>query len=278
VSKNDHNDLASALRALRVESGLTAATVARRAGMSTAKLSKVENGRILPTAVDVERILTALETPGIVRQELMKLARSAVTEQRAWRIYQQLGFHKKQVEIAALEEQSSHIRMFQPAMVPGLLQTAEYVQSIFRGRGGLSDDQRVRTINNRIRRQEAIYDTSKLFEFLICESALRWRTISAAAMATQIDRISSLSLLSNVVVDVIPLAGVKKDFPMTAFCVFDDRLVTVEAFHAEITTRDPKDINVHLDVFNEMRDSALIADGARNFLSDLAVRMRASGE
>jgi transcriptional regulator with XRE-family HTH domain len=49
------------LRALRVASGRTGDSIARKAAMSAGKLSKIENGRVLPSVQDVELILTALE-------------------------------------------------------------------------------------------------------------------------------------------------------------------------------------------------------------------------
>ncbi|CAM4015981.1 hypothetical protein NORO109296_17105 [Nocardiopsis rhodophaea] len=204
----------------------------------------------------------------------MALAQEAVAEQRAWRVYKQLGFHKKQAEISAIEAQCSTVRLFQPAMIPGLLQTAEYVQSIFGRQSGMSDEERVRTVENRLRRQVALYDQEKIFHFVVCESALRWRLLPRAAMATQIDRVGSLSRLINVSVDIIPLSGMKTDFPMTAFCVFDQRLVSVETLHAEISTRDPKDVGVYLDFFEEMHQLALRGEDARDFMSDLASKMR----
>nr|WP_281291939.1 helix-turn-helix transcriptional regulator [Streptomyces tailanensis] len=48
------------MRALREASGLTGDAVARRASMSAGKLSKIENGRTLPTVQDVDLILSAL--------------------------------------------------------------------------------------------------------------------------------------------------------------------------------------------------------------------------
>lgn len=246
--------------------------------MSTAKLSKLENARTLPTTADVERILMALKAPVSVREELMALTRSAVTEQRAWRVYKQSGFHKKQMEISAIEEQTSQIFLFQPTMVPGLLQSAEYTQSVFENRIDLSSDERGRTIEERMRRQNILYRPGRNFHFIVCESALRWMAIPPAEMAAQVDKMVSLSLLRNVTVDVVPLDGVKRDFPMTAFCVFDNRLVTVETFHAEISTRDPKDIDVYLNVFKDMRSMSLRDGEARNFLSSLASEMRRSAE
>ncbi|WP_319677251.1 helix-turn-helix transcriptional regulator [Streptomyces sp. ME18-1-4] len=53
-------ELGAALRALRQASGKEAKAVARGAAMSGSKLSKIENGSVMPGVVDVEQILTAL--------------------------------------------------------------------------------------------------------------------------------------------------------------------------------------------------------------------------
>ncbi|WP_165975957.1 helix-turn-helix domain-containing protein [Actinomadura rubrisoli] len=97
------DEIASALRKLREEAGLTGETVARRAGMSPGKLSKVENGRTKPTVQDVDRILTAIGVFGEVKDEFLNAARIAATEEKAWRLYRRLGLPKHQAEIRAIE-------------------------------------------------------------------------------------------------------------------------------------------------------------------------------
>lgn len=238
--------------------------------MSTAKLSKLENNRVPASVADVERILTALEVPDPARTRFLDLARSACSEQRAWSVYRRLGFHKKQREIAAIEAQATDVRVMQAAMIPGLLQSEDYVRSIFSGDASLSEGERERTIKSRLQRQGVLHDHKKNFYFLLTESALRWTTLPKASMAAQINHIISLSSLSNVAVGIIPLNGVKKDFPISSFCIFDRRLVTIEAFHAEISTRDPRDIDLHIGVFNDFSSHALGYDASREELRSIS--------
>lgn len=82
-------------------------------------------------------------------------------------------------------------------------------------------------------------------------------------MAIQLDRLVSLSRLPYVTVGVVPLAGRMPDFPMTCFSVHDDRLVIVETFHSEITTRDPRDVQTYVDTFQRFADVALYGDDMR---------------
>lgn len=64
-------DLAEALRKLREASGLSGERLAVRCSMSQAKISRIETGKILPTVIDVERVLAALEVPEEMARELL---------------------------------------------------------------------------------------------------------------------------------------------------------------------------------------------------------------
>ncbi|MEV6735621.1 Scr1 family TA system antitoxin-like transcriptional regulator [Streptomyces sp. NPDC051104] len=81
--------------------------------------------------------------------------------------------------------------------------------------------------------------------------------INDPEQAVQLDRLVSLSRLPNVTVVVVPLAGRMPDFPMTCFSLHDDRLVIVETFHSEITTRDPRDVQTYVDTFHRFAGVSL---------------------
>lgn len=123
-------DLGSALRALRKASGKEAKTVARSALMSQSKLSKIENGRTSVGVSDVDRILTAIGVSDEVKAEYLNAARTAATEAVAWRQFRRLGYHRKQQQIRALETSMATLKLFQPSLIPGLLQTPEYLDGL----------------------------------------------------------------------------------------------------------------------------------------------------
>ncbi|MGW7294678.1 helix-turn-helix domain-containing protein [Streptomyces xiamenensis] len=257
MSSGDQHDLGSALRALRIASGLTGATVARRASMSAGKLSKIENGRILPNLVDVELVLTALEVSDEAKAELLRAARAAVTESTAWRALRRMGPWKHQQAIQAVESQTRHLRLFQGQLIPGLLQTPDYISSIFSMPPAMTPAAQAKTVAARLERQKILYQKGRSFEFLICEHVLRWLICDPYAMAVQLDRLISLSRLPSVSIGVIPLNRRMPDFPMTCFVINDDRLVVVETFHAEVSTRDTKDIAYYLSIFDNFGQVAL---------------------
>ncbi|MGI5338313.1 helix-turn-helix domain-containing protein [Streptomyces sp. CA-181903] len=248
--------LGAALRALREASGREAKAVARSALMSPSKLSKIENSRLAPSATDVERILTAIGVSEAVKAEYTGAARAVATEATAWRLLKRAGVHKGQQAVKALEAQMSVLRLFQPALVPGLLQTAEYIRAVLR-RHGLSDDTLTRTIDGRLERQAVLYDATKELHFVITEPALRWQIVPRPMLAAQLDRIVSISRLSHVDIRVVPLRFQQADVANHAFVIRDNRMVTVETVHAELVVTEPKDVELYVRKFEGFARAAL---------------------
>ncbi|WP_263169986.1 hypothetical protein [Streptomyces sp. SCSIO ZS0520] len=56
---------------------------------------------------------------------------------------------------------------------------------------------------------------------------------------------------------------------MTCFSRHDDRLVIVETFHSEVTTRDPKDIGLYLDTFERFAAVAVYGDAMRALIESI---------
>lgn len=225
--------------------------------MSAAKLSKIENGRTLPTVQDVDLLLSALGVSQEVKDQFLATARAEVTEAMAWRLMRRMGPWKHQNTIKAIEANTAVLKLFQGQLIPGLLQTPEYATAVFTLPPALPEETRARTVAARIERQATLYETGRTFHFVICEHVLRWLICEPAVMAVQLDRLVSLSRLPNVTIGVLPLAGRMPDFPMTCFSMHDDRLVLVETFHSEVTTRDPRDIQTYVDTFDRFAAVAL---------------------
>ncbi|MEV6972002.1 helix-turn-helix transcriptional regulator [Kitasatospora sp. NPDC093806] len=258
----NRTQLGTALRALRQASGKEAKTVARGAVMSASKLSKIETGKAPPTVVDVERILTAIGVSDEVKTEYMAAARAEATEATAWRLIRRLGHHRKQQQIKALDDTTGLIRVFQPSLVPGLLQTPEYVRAVF-GRRDLTEEQLSRAVAARLARQRSLYDATKTLRFVITEPVLRWRLVPAAMMAGQLDRIISASRLSHVDIRIVPLSAPQTDVPAHSFVIRDDRMVTVETVHAELMVTDPRDVETYIHKYDGFAAGALSGDEMR---------------
>jgi transcriptional regulator with XRE-family HTH domain len=162
--------------------------------MSAGKLSKIENGRTLPTVQDVDLILSALGVSEAVKEQFLATARAEATEATAWRLLRRMGPWKHQNTIKAIEANTAVLRLFQGQLIPGLLQTPEYATAVFSLPPALPDATRARTVTARLERQATLYEDSRSFRFVICEHVLRWLICEPAVMAVQLDRRLGFSL------------------------------------------------------------------------------------
>lgn len=258
-------DVGGTLRELRQASGKEAKAVARSAAMSASKLSRIETGKLTPTVMDVDRILSALGVSEDVRAKLTEVARREATEATAWRLYRRTGFHHHQDSIRAVEAETAVQRVFQPSCMPGRCQTPEYVRGIL-GRKGLTEEMLSRTVGARLQRQAVLFDPAKSFRYLITESVLRWRLLSPPEMAVQLDRLVTLSRLPNVSVGIVPLSARMAEVPTSSFVIYDSRMVVVEIPHAEVTTSEPRDVELYREKFDRFELAALTGDVMRQMV------------
>jgi transcriptional regulator with XRE-family HTH domain len=117
--------LASEIRTLRAEAGLTAAELAKRIGRSRVDISRLENGHVVDQA-DVLKILDVCGVDGERWTAIVTIAREA-SEDGWWESYRDMG--DRQAMFANVEAGAATIREYQQIFIPGLLQTPEFAQA-----------------------------------------------------------------------------------------------------------------------------------------------------
>ncbi len=263
----DRERLATALRDLRQDAGMTGVEAARRARMSQPKISKVENGRLLPSVADVQTLLTLYQAGAAERDALLEVAARLHVAIESNRTILRRGAARRQARLGELEHEATTLRYFSPIVIPGLLQTAEYMRRVFSL--DLSGAELARTVTARQARQQILYDSAKTFTFVITETALRWRFCPGDVMAAQAGHIASLATLANVEIGVIFMGAAVADIPLHGYQIFDDRLASVELEHAVVTVTDPRDIATYLRLFATMSQAAEFGQAARSRLAEI---------
>jgi transcriptional regulator with XRE-family HTH domain len=258
------DDLAATLRDLRMRAGLTGERLAARCAMSQSKVSKIETGKVIPSVVDVERILQALNAPPRVLSDVTALAKLANTEFLDVRSLLRKGLEKRQHELSGMELVTTDFRFFLPAMITALISTPEYIRASL---AHLPGDP-TKAIAKKLERQAVLYDTAKNFSFVLTESAVRLPLVHPAVMALQLDRLVSLSHLSNIRLGIIPVTEVPPRGPLNTFTIYDERMVTAETFTGAVVMRDPRDVAFHIDLFRRFAEIALFGDDARERLAE----------
>ncbi|WP_370948193.1 helix-turn-helix domain-containing protein [Amycolatopsis sp. cg5] len=264
-------DLAATLRRLRKAAGLSGERLAVRCAMSQSKISRIESGKVLPTALDVERMLTALDVPADVARELISIARRANVEHVSWRAMAETGLWRKQIELKALAESCTTQRLFLPAIPSGLLQIPDYARAAVTPVVTSSPGTNVeKALQGRLEQQTVLNDGSRRFLFVLTEQAVRWRRAGREIMARQCAHMAELTMRPTIDLAIIPQSAEIPGAAFNTFVIYDDRFVVAELFSGEMVLRDPRDVQHHRNLFEFFRERALTGERARAFL--LAVR------
>jgi len=249
--------LATDLKALRQRAGLTGEQLASRLRVSQPKISRIETGKSVPTLADIAAWTQATDATTEEIAELATLLDQIATEARSWRLVNRMGLAPRQREIAELERDSHTICVFQPVMVPGLLQIADYARRVMEMTYTAGPDIPV-AVAARMQRQTILYDQSKQLEFIITEGALRWRPGPMELMRAQLDHLLSVASLPNVSLVLVPMGETPIPLlhPFTLFEIEDEALVTAETYSTELQLHDPGDIDRYRDVLDQLRGAA----------------------
>lgn len=276
-------ELADELRRSREVRGLSGRDLAARLGLSQSKVSRIESGKTIPTQPEVTAWAEAVEMSADRRDRLVELTEAVFTEVHHWRAVLRERSHI-QDEIEERETRARLVRTFQPSVVPGLLQTAEYARRVISMAQlpNAVDDLAV-ALDARLRRQLAMYEEDRRFEFLVTEAALRWRPGRPKLLLAQLDRVASLTTLDNVSIGLVPL-DVEVAAPSShGFIVYEcpdadqDTFVEVEMIHANLIINDATDVSLYLERWSTLAGAAVFDDDARALLASITTRIRSAG-
>lgn len=260
------------LSQLRRDADLNGKELASRLGWPASKVSRIELGKQTASKRDVlawaravgkpesagelTARVTALETHYVSHRRM--LAQGHTGLQRSW---------------AAQEEATTHLRAFEVAIVPGLLQTADYARHVFSAMAALKNlpDDTDTAIAARLERQRVLYDPRKRFHFVITSGALTTRTCPAEVMRGQLDRLIVATTMERVRLGVIPAAAQLLVPPMHGFWILDDRLVQAEVLAADLNLTDESDIRLHVKAFDRLASTAVYGSAARAILAQIAI-------
>lgn len=271
--------LADQLREIRLAAGLTGRALAAGAGWhGVSKVSKIEHGVRPPSEDDVRTWGRVCGTSPDRVEELL-------AEQRAmagmWVSYQRLnraGLRKAQESVRPRYESTALVRAYQPKIIPGLLQTAEYTTALLedaRNRQGVHRNDVTEAVAERAVRQKVLTQAGHQFMFIIEEPVLRYRFCEPDIMSRQLQHLREATRLPTVWLGVIPLgADRRKVLPREGFVMFDEELVRVELISGVLTVTQPREISMYARDFTDLAGISVRGPAARDLitaaLNDLA--------
>ncbi|MBO0684115.1 MAG: helix-turn-helix transcriptional regulator [Candidatus Dormibacteraeota bacterium] len=259
-------ELGERIRALRLSAGLTGTELAERLRVSQSKISKIETGRLAPSAGEVRGIAGALEASPGITEELASQAEQVARQARRWRTHP-----GPRLRAADLESSATLVQAFRASVVPDLLQTADYARQLLRqGRPGIPEAEAATAVAALGRRQAILFDSGRKFEFVMWEAVLRQRLSGPDVMGAQLDRLLSLASLPNLDIGIIAFDIELEIPPLTAFTIFDGTTAVVETGSSELLVQDLEEVRFYAAAFASYRRGALFGDRASEHLVRLA--------
>jgi transcriptional regulator with XRE-family HTH domain len=267
--------LGTELSRFRRLSGLSGRAMASRIGASQAHVSRVESGQAVPTLPQVQAWADAAGIPADDRPALVALTVAALNEVDSWQQRDTADLAAMQRDVAGLEAAATISHHFQPAIVPGMLQTADYARHVLAITDIRDWGDHEAAVTARMERQRALHRPGRRWEFLLTEAALRLRLGPPHVMAGQMTRIKDTMALSNVDIGIVPLDADAIIIPWCAFHVYEGlpdgqgAFVAMELPHGRLTISDPADVSVYMEQLAAIRRAAVHKDAAGRLLDEL---------
>jgi transcriptional regulator with XRE-family HTH domain len=160
---------------------LSCKEVAKALGWSESKVSRMETGERGLYEDDVSAILGFLRVPAEIRQELMNLVRAGA--ERNWHEISGTANSKLLRDLARFESDATAIYNFEPLLLPGLVQTAEYTRTLIRKDSSTRTEQEIEAmVAVRMNRQRVLDRADPPHLSLVVEEMALRRTMDDPAM------------------------------------------------------------------------------------------------
>ncbi|MEU6595168.1 helix-turn-helix transcriptional regulator [Streptomyces sp. NPDC046881] len=267
--------LGQELRRLRELKGMTAEEVAERLLVSQSKISRLENGRRSISQRDVRDLCGVYEVEDQrIVDSLMEMARDS--RQQGW--WHTFGDIPYSVYIG-LETDAESLRVYEPQLVTGLLQTRAYAEALVQGALPETSTAEIeKRVQVRMRRQERItaeHNPLRLW-VVLDEAALRRLVGSRLVMREQLEHLIEMSQLPHVTVQVLPFEvgahpGLNGQYAILEFAdAADSSVVYLEGVTSDLYLEKAQDVQKYAVMYEHLRAQSLNVEASRQFIADVA--------
>ncbi|WP_025347122.1 helix-turn-helix domain-containing protein [Nocardia nova] len=256
--------LGARLRELRMDAGMDGRQLSTAAGWHWSKTSRIEHGKQMPSEADLAvwcRICDATLT----LPDLVATLRNVRAQWAEWRRITATGHTRRQKRGREIESATRQLRIYNPTIVPGLLQTEPYARAVLAqciGFLGTLDDLDT-AVAARIERQAILRTGSTRIAVLVHEAALYTTLADDAVTAGQLRHLLDAAFGNpRLHFGVVPLhAGFV--YLSGSFHLFDRRQALIETASAELTITAPSELELYERLWDGLRTSAVYGEAAR---------------
>jgi transcriptional regulator with XRE-family HTH domain len=274
-----------ALRRAREAKGLTQGEVAKRLEWSLSKVNRIESGEVTVSSTDLQALLRLFDiTDPATIEQLSADARTS--RRRGWwdePAYRQ-HLTPATMQVLQFEVQASAIRVFQPVLIPGVLQTrpyAEFLMNFFTE--DLSEETRSARLNVRMQRHGQVFDRPDPPDyFLMLDESVLFREMGGAqVMSEQLRELLVHMRKPNVRLRVVPMADAITLTMLGQFTIFDlgdeeNAVLYHESIIQDEIVHNPALIRFHRQHFDQKWDQALDEEASARLIEARAAAMLSS--
>ncbi len=265
-------ELASRLRELRKQSGLTVEEVAHHLLCSTPKVSRIETGTRSPTLRDVRDLCLLYKVSEAEQERLMTIARES-KQQGWWNKFDDLDIES----LIGLEIEAKRISSYESANLPWAFQTEEYARAIIKGIlpriGDRILDERVTA---RMTRQELLRSPNPPYLWSLIDESAFYRAVGGnRVMREQLSKILDMVGASNVTMQVVPFeAGAHPGLDNTFTLLEFDRsvltpVVFVENLAGNLYLEREAEIERYREALEHLRACALSPTNSARWVQEV---------
>lgn len=249
------------LQRLRDLAGLSGRELAAKLDTTQATVSRIERGQSLPSPPTVRDWIKVTGADAAMEERLLDLVEAILAETRDWgELLGDVG-HAQQ-EAQDRERDAVLIRNFQPTVVPGLLQTPEYMRAVL-SIGRTRDVEAA--VAMRVKRQQALYEQGRRFRFVLGEHVLSRPFGGRDVLTGQLDRLVSLARLDAVDLAILPAtftaANGWSNFILWTPSV-GEVFVSMELTHGAPDVFDTEGVALYETLWERMWSAAAVGDDA----------------
>ena len=265
-------ELGALLRARRLDQGLTVEQVAAQLLCSPSKVSRMETGQRGATQRDIRDLCDFYGINDPAERELLVTLAKEGKQQGWWQTYE-----LPHATFVGLEQEATSMKVYHSAVIPGLLQTGDYVRALHDASTPDVDPGVIeQRIEERMRRQELLdRDQPPRIEIVLDEAALHRPIGGPAIMRRQLDRVLESVGRPSLDLQILPFEigahpALESDFIILEFADQSLNVVFVEGLIGPVYLERAHDVQRYLQVFERLRVMAASPQDS----ADLIIKIR----
>ncbi|MFN2419379.1 MAG: helix-turn-helix domain-containing protein [Candidatus Limnocylindria bacterium] len=273
--------IARALRGWREAYGEQSGAVAKRAGWSAAKQSRLETGGQAIVPSDVMTLALIYEVSEEERDKVFHAALAA-QEKGWWEELTNGALVDDMYDYVELESEAARLQTFKIDLVHGIFQTRQYAEAVMRAfLPRPAEDTIQGRIDARLRRQDRLLgDRPLATDAVIAEAALRIIVGGPDVMRAQLARLRELAELPHIHLRVMPSSAgahtsMGADFNILSFGAGMADVVYLESLHRGVYLEELKDVTPYKVRFAGLWEHAMAEEESAALVAKIAHAMRA---